>query len=132
MGSEGERELIRETVAAFVDREVEPAVAEADTTQTFPEDVWDGLAEIGLTGLTIPEEYGGFDADRVTESIVNEELGAGHLARDGASVHRLAASASGSSAPKLTGKSGSRRCPRGDPSVRSHCRRPRLARTPRR
>ncbi|TYT61486.1 acyl-CoA dehydrogenase family protein [Natrialba swarupiae] len=93
MGSEGERELIRETVAAFVDREVEPAVAEADTTQTFPEDVWDGLAEIGLTGLTIPEEYGGFDADRVTESIVNEELGAGHLSLATAlSVHCLAAS----------------------------------------
>ncbi|MWV39901.1 acyl-CoA dehydrogenase family protein [Natrialba sp. INN-245] len=93
MGSEGERELIRETVAAFVEREVEPAVAEADATQTFPEDVWDGLAEIGLTGLTIPEAYGGFDADRVTESIVNEELGAGHLSLATAlSVHCLAAS----------------------------------------
>ncbi|MEY7850629.1 acyl-CoA dehydrogenase family protein [Natrarchaeobius sp. A-rgal3] len=93
MDRSGERELVRETVAEFVEREVEPAVAEADATQTFPEDVWDGLADIGVTGLTIPEAYGGFDADGVTESIVNEELAAGHLSLATAlSVHCLAAS----------------------------------------
>ncbi|RQG93383.1 acyl-CoA dehydrogenase family protein [Natrarchaeobius chitinivorans] len=93
MERSGERELVRETVREFVQREVEPAVSAADETQTFPEDVWDGLAEIGITGLTIPEEYGGFDADRVTESVVNEELAAGHLSVATAlSVHCLATS----------------------------------------
>ncbi|MDR9431497.1 MAG: acyl-CoA dehydrogenase family protein [Natronomonas sp.] len=88
-----ERQLIAETVAEFVEREVRPAAAEADETQTFPEDVWDGLAELDLTGLTVPEEYGGFDADQVTYSIVNEELARGDLSVATAlSVHCLATS----------------------------------------
>jgi len=55
--------------------------------------LWDGLAELDLTGLTVPEEYGGFDADEVTYSIVNEEVARGHLAVATAlSVHCLATS----------------------------------------
>ncbi len=86
-----ERELIKETVADFVEREIRPAAAEADETQTFPEDVWDGLAELDLTGLTVSEEYGGFDADQVTYSVINEELARGDLSVATAlSVHCLA------------------------------------------
>ncbi|RQG98962.1 acyl-CoA dehydrogenase family protein [Natrarchaeobius oligotrophus] len=86
-----EQELVRETVRSFVDDEVKPVVDEADANQEFPEDVWDGLAELGLTGLTVPESFGGFDADRVTESLVNEELAYGHLSVATAlSVHCLA------------------------------------------
>jgi acyl-CoA dehydrogenase len=88
-----EQELIRGTVRDFVEREVVEAAAEADETQTFPEDVWDGLAELDLTGLTVPEEYGGFDADQVTYSLVNEELARGDLSVATAlSVHCLATS----------------------------------------
>ncbi len=91
MSRADERQLIAETVAEFVEREVRPAAAEADETQTFPEDVWDGLAELDLTGLTIPEEYGGFDADQLTYSVVNEELARGDLSVATAlSVHCLA------------------------------------------
>jgi len=55
--------------------------------------VWDGLAELDLTGLTVPEEYGGFDADETTYAVVNEELAYGHLAVATAlSVHCLATS----------------------------------------
>lgn len=55
--------------------------------------MWDGLAELGLTGLTVPEEYGGFGADETTYAIVNEELAYGHLAVATAlSVHCLATS----------------------------------------
>jgi acyl-CoA dehydrogenase len=74
-----EQELIRETVREFVAEEVEPRVDESDARQEFPEDVWDGLADLDLTGLEVPEEYGGFETDTVTQSIVNEELGYGHL-----------------------------------------------------
>jgi acyl-CoA dehydrogenase len=88
-----ERSLVEETVSDFVEREVRPAAAEADATQTFPEDVWDGLAELDLTGLTVPEEYGGFDADRLTYSVVNEILARGDLSVATAlSVHCLATS----------------------------------------
>jgi acyl-CoA dehydrogenase len=87
-----EQKLIRDTVREFVAEEVEPAVDEHDANQTFPEEVWDGLADLDLTGLAVPEEYGGFEADGVTASIVNEELGYGHLAVATAlSVQHLAA-----------------------------------------
>ena len=75
-----EQRMMRNTVRDFVAAEVEPNVDEADEAQEFPEDVWDGLAELDLTGLTVPEEYGGFEVDKVTYSIINEELAYGHLA----------------------------------------------------
>jgi alkylation response protein AidB-like acyl-CoA dehydrogenase len=88
-----EQELVRDTVREFVAEEVEPRVDESDEAQEFPEDVWDGLAEMDLTGLTVPEEYGGFETDKVTLSIVNEELGYGHLSVATAlSVQHLATS----------------------------------------
>jgi len=88
-----EQRMIQETVREFVDEEVSENVDEADAEQSFPEDVWDGLADLDLTGLTVPERYGGFDADQVTYSIVNEELARGHLAVATAlSVHALATS----------------------------------------
>jgi alkylation response protein AidB-like acyl-CoA dehydrogenase len=87
-----EQRLIRETVREFIEQEVEPTADEADENQEFPEGVWDGLADLDLTGLKIPEEHGGFDAGAVTHSVVNEELAYGHLAVATAlSVHDLAA-----------------------------------------
>ncbi|OIB56799.1 acyl-CoA dehydrogenase family protein [Natrialba sp. SSL1] len=88
-----EQELIQQTVREVVENEVREGVHEADESQTFPEDVWDELAELDLTGLTVPEEYGGMDVDEITYSIVNEELAYGHLAVATAlSVHCLATS----------------------------------------
>ncbi len=85
-----ERRLIEETVTEFVEAEVRPAAAEADETQTFPEEIWDGLAGLDLTGLTVSEEYGGFDADQLTYSVVNEALARGDLSVATAlSVHCL-------------------------------------------
>ncbi|PAU83659.1 acyl-CoA dehydrogenase [Halorubrum salipaludis] len=88
-----EQEAIRDLVREFAAEEVRPGAGEADEAESFPEDVWDGLAELGLTGLTVPEEYGGFGADETTYAIVNEELAYGHLAVATAlSVHCLATS----------------------------------------
>ncbi len=88
-----EQELIRDTIREFVEAEVHDRVAEADENQQFPEDVWDELAELGFAGLTVPEEYGGFDADEVTYSLINEEIARGHLSLATAlSVHCLATS----------------------------------------
>lgn len=84
---------IRDTVREFAREEIRPEAAQADRDETFPEDVWDGLAELDMTGLTVPEEYGGFDADSLTYSLVNEELAGGMLAVATAlSVHCLATS----------------------------------------
>ena len=88
-----EQRAIREVVREFAVEEVRPGAREADTEETFPEDTWDGLADLDLTGLTVPEEHGGFDADRATYALVNEELAYGQLAVATAlSVHCLATS----------------------------------------
>ncbi|ELY49439.1 acyl-CoA dehydrogenase family protein [Natronorubrum sulfidifaciens] len=88
-----EQQLIQDTVQDFVANEVGADVHDADENQKFPEDVWDGLAELDFTGMTVPEEYGGLDVDELTYSIINEELAYGHLAVATAlSVHCLATS----------------------------------------
>lgn len=88
-----EQAAVRDLVREFAREEVRPGAREADATASFPEDVWDGLAELGLTGLTVPEAYGGFDADATTYAVVNEELAHGSLAVATAlSVHCLVTS----------------------------------------
>lgn len=88
-----EQAAIKETVRAFATEEIRPTAMEADDRQSFPEDVWDGLAALDLTGLTVPEAYGGYDADPLTSAIVYEEVASGMLAVATAlSVHSLATS----------------------------------------
>lgn len=88
-----EQEMMQDTVREFVEGEVAPVAREAEENEEFPEEVWDDLAELDLTSLTVPEEYGGFDADMLTYSVVNEELARGHLSLATAlSVHFLATS----------------------------------------
>jgi alkylation response protein AidB-like acyl-CoA dehydrogenase len=92
-GLSEEQRAVREVVRGFAVEEIRPVAREADAASEFPEDVWDGLADLGLTGLTVPETYGGYDADRVTYSVVNEEVAYGALAVATAlSVHCLATS----------------------------------------
>ncbi|WP_340100614.1 acyl-CoA dehydrogenase family protein [Salinibaculum salinum] len=88
-----EQAAIRDTVREVATEEIRPTAAEADRTETFPEDVWETLADLDLTALTVPEEYDGFDADRLTYAIVNEAVAYGSLAVATAlSVHALATS----------------------------------------
>jgi alkylation response protein AidB-like acyl-CoA dehydrogenase len=84
---------IRETVREFAVEDIRPTLRTCDETATFPEDVWDGLARLDLTGLTTPGTYGGLDADRLTYAVVNEEVAYGSLAVATAlSVHCLVTS----------------------------------------
>lgn len=88
-----EQQAIRDLVREFAVEEIQPIAREADETEQFPEEIWDELSDLDLTGLTVPEEYGGFDADPVTYSIVNEQLAYGMLAvATSLSVHCLATS----------------------------------------
>ena len=88
-----EQRAIRDVVREFAVEEIRPTARAADESETFPEEVWDGLAELDLTGLTTPEAYGGFDADHRTYSVVNEAVAYGQLAVATAlSVHCLATS----------------------------------------
>ena len=65
---------VRETVRKFAESEVVPRAAEIDRSDEFPHDLYARMAELGLLGLTTPEEYGGQGADEVSMSITLEEL----------------------------------------------------------
>jgi short/branched chain acyl-CoA dehydrogenase len=69
-----EQELIRDTVRTFARERVEPVAAELDLTGTFPYDIVAELADLGLMGLPIPEQYGGAGGDTVAYAIAVEEL----------------------------------------------------------
>ena len=69
-----EHELIRSTVREFAERRVAPVAEELDREQRFPYELVAELAELGLMGMTIPEEYGGGGTDTVSYAIAIEEL----------------------------------------------------------
>jgi short/branched chain acyl-CoA dehydrogenase len=69
-----EQQLVRETVRTFARERVAPAAADLDREGRFPYELVSELAELGLMGMTIPEEYGGAGADTVSYAIVVEEL----------------------------------------------------------
>jgi alkylation response protein AidB-like acyl-CoA dehydrogenase len=69
-----EQELVRETVRAFAEERVAPVAAELDREHRFPYELVSGLAELGLMGIPIPEEYGGAGGDTVAYAIAVEEL----------------------------------------------------------
>jgi short/branched chain acyl-CoA dehydrogenase len=69
-----EQQLVRDTVRTFARDRVAAIAAELDHEQRFPYDLVAELAELGLMGMTIPEEYGGAGADTVAYAIVVEEL----------------------------------------------------------
>jgi short/branched chain acyl-CoA dehydrogenase len=69
-----EHELVRSTVREFAQERVAPVAEELDREGRFPYDLVGELAELGLMGMTVPEEYGGAGADTVSYAIAVEEL----------------------------------------------------------
>lgn len=66
--------LIRNMVEEFVAKEVAPIAHEVDVKGIFPRENFTKMGELGLLGIAIPEEYGGFGGDKVSVCIVFEEL----------------------------------------------------------
>jgi len=69
-----EQELIRDTVREFAREQVAPVAEELDRESRFPYELVAELAELGLMGLPIPEEYGGAGGDTVSYALAIEEL----------------------------------------------------------
>ncbi|MFL5945970.1 MAG: acyl-CoA dehydrogenase family protein [Gaiellaceae bacterium] len=69
-----EHELVRSTVREFAQQRVAPVAEELDHEGRFPYDLVEAMAELGLMGMTIPEEYGGGGADTLAYAIAVEEL----------------------------------------------------------
>jgi len=72
-----EQQALQKTVRDWVDRVVAPAALEADRNEKLPDAALAGLRDLGLTGLTIPEEYEGGAADPLSYVLTVEELGRG-------------------------------------------------------
>jgi short-chain 2-methylacyl-CoA dehydrogenase len=70
----GEHELVRSTVRDFARERIAPAAAELDREHRFPYDIVGELAELGIMGMPIPEEYGGGGTDTLSYAIAIEEL----------------------------------------------------------
>ena len=66
--------LFQKTVRDFMDQEIAPKAAEIDKTDQFPHWAISKLAEMGLTGIVFPEEYGGAGGDYLMYAIAMEEL----------------------------------------------------------
>ncbi len=69
-----EHELVRRTVRDFAVQRVAPVAEELDREHRFPYELVAELAQLGLMGMTIPEEYGGAGADTLSYAIAVEEL----------------------------------------------------------
>ncbi len=69
-----EQKLLQQTVREFANAEVKPHAREIDETCRFPRETFRKAAELGLTGVAFPEQYGGAGFDHISYSIVIEEI----------------------------------------------------------
>jgi alkylation response protein AidB-like acyl-CoA dehydrogenase len=74
---------ILETVRRFVDSEIIPNAQRLEHADEYPADIVAGMRELGLFGLTIPEEYGGLGESLLTYALVVEELSRGWMSISG-------------------------------------------------
>jgi len=69
-----DQELFRRTVREFAEREIAPVAAEFDEAEAYPADNVRKMGELGLMGLTVPQEYGGAGAGAMEYAIAMEEV----------------------------------------------------------
>jgi len=70
-----EQKMLQETMRRFVEKECPvEVVRELDETDVFPKEIFSKLADLGVLGLTVPEEYGGSGRDLLSAILVLELL----------------------------------------------------------
>ncbi|SEF68500.1 Acyl-CoA dehydrogenase [Thermomonospora echinospora] len=74
-----EQQLFRDTLRDFVNKEIRPVAQEWEASGRYPTEIVDGMRELGLFGLTVPEEYGGLGVDMVSFALVFEEISKGWM-----------------------------------------------------
>ncbi len=67
-------QMLRDTARRFAENRIAPRAAEIDESNTFPRDLWPEMGELGLLGITAPEEYGGAGMGYLAHAIVMEEI----------------------------------------------------------
>jgi alkylation response protein AidB-like acyl-CoA dehydrogenase len=78
-----EQKAITEMVRQFVDEQILPNAEHYDHEDAFPEPIVEQMKELGLFGVTIPEEYGGMELDLATYAMIVEELSRGWISISG-------------------------------------------------
>ena len=87
-----EQAEIRDTVRRFTESHITPYAEMWDELNHFPREVYTLMAELGLMGMTTPEEYGGSALSRLSGALVYEELARGEMATSvGLSVQNMVA-----------------------------------------
>jgi alkylation response protein AidB-like acyl-CoA dehydrogenase len=79
-----EEEMLIETVRAFIDRDVKPAVRDAEHANSYPEAWIEQMKHIGIYGLAVPEQYGGSPVSTRCYVLVTQELARGWMSLAGA------------------------------------------------
>jgi len=74
---------ILSTVRSFVDKEIIPNAQDLEHADEYPEAIVKGMAEMGLFGLMIPEEYGGLGESLLTYALTVEEIARGWMSVSG-------------------------------------------------
>ncbi|MEU4420768.1 acyl-CoA dehydrogenase family protein [Actinoplanes sp. NPDC024001] len=74
-----EQRMFRDVLRDFVDREIRPVAQDWEDSGRYPAEIVATMREMGLFGLTVPEEYGGLGADMVSFALVFEEIAKGWM-----------------------------------------------------
>ncbi|MCC6780469.1 MAG: acyl-CoA dehydrogenase family protein, partial [Hyphomicrobiales bacterium] len=67
-------DLLRESVRSFARERIAPRAAEIDRDNEFPMDLWRGMGELGLLGITVEETYGGAGLGYLAHVVAMEEV----------------------------------------------------------
>ena len=68
------QKLFKKTIREFCERELKPITSKIDQEEYFPFDVYKKMGQMGLMGMTVPQEYGGAGIDKVSYMIALEEV----------------------------------------------------------
>src|SRR5436189_6103901 len=78
-----EQKAMTDMVRQFVDEQIIPNAEHYDHEDEFPEPIVEQMKELGLFGVTIPEDYGGLGLDLTTYAMIVEELSRGWISISG-------------------------------------------------
>ena len=80
--SEDQSEILK-AVRQFADEQIIPVAQELEHADEYPSEIIEGLKELGVFGLTIPEEFGGLGESLLTYALVVEEIARGWMSVSG-------------------------------------------------